>query len=214
MEEKNIQIEKIILEQHQKNPNVSQKYIEIIKQNYINDPRTLEDIKMEIKLLFEKIADNENKKRQQENKTYVEKDSTKEPLDTIISTEQSTRISIIDNNLLTNYKQKTSTVDSNASVNYGTNETISSSVNKYQQNMSMNKELGSMFEQIPQESQISQGVSNAQSNSKAKTYVKSNGKQLITDNNGFSSFMNISFIITIISILGIFLATILILINK
>ena len=213
METKNTEVQRFILEQAQLQ-NIPKLYIDIIKDNYYNNPRALEDIKKEIKLLFTKLSTEGIRERKQEYQKSVNSDSEVERFVKDQSPLQTSTILDINNNASIQEKINMSTFDNVESVNQEKQSRVILPTSINSQDSSTGEELNSMFD-LNNQASLSQNTSSiAQSNSKGKAYVKSNGKSILFDDNGFSNLMNISFILTIITILGIFLATIIILINK
>ena len=211
METKQSQIEKFITEQTQIR-NIPEMYISVIKNNYSDDSRDIDTIQKEISLLFSKLSMTETEKRKQEIQKSVNSDS--QILNTTNQQEVTQTSTIFENS--NNFQKKDyrnmSTFDNHGSVNHVMIQNVSWLGNDSQK-VSSENELNSMFD-LNEQSNDSQTTSLISQSNKGKAYVKSNGKSILYDDNGFSSFMNISFVIMTITIFGIFLATIIILINK
>lgn len=212
MEDKNIQIKKLIIEHaHQKN--IPPAYIAIIEDNYHDDQRDIEVIKKEIELLFLKLSLPKNEKRKDDNQESVNHQHQILDKTNGQSMPETLTQSDINSNASEKNDRNMSIFDNQRSVNEQPTQPITFTSNNCQ-NISTGEELDSMFDSGNKTEQSQNNRSNFQNNSKGKSYVKSNGKSILFDSEGFLSIMNISFILTIITILGIILSTIIILIKK
>ena len=199
---KKAMIQDLITEIANKTQGITVEQIATARKRYESDPRSLEEIKKELERLSKEITEAAIRRKEAEQQFTVNQIG---PKPSVVDTEQ--RQSIEQENVEEDY-YKTEVLELDFE-EFDNKENVNEvpimmpNSDNLQQNVSTESmELESMFAQ-------ENNNSNRQlEDTKAKQMIK------VMDSNGFSSAMNLAFILTTMSIIGLFIASIVILISK
>lgn len=203
---KNIMIQDLITEIANKTQGITVEQIAIARKRYENDPRSIDEIRKELERLSKEITEAAIRRKETEQQFAVNSIESK-PL--VVDTEQ--RQSIEEEKSEEDY-YKTEILEldfKDVDVKENVNEVpiMIQNSDKLQHNVSESMstdsmELDSMF------AQENNNPNMQLEDTKAKQMIK------VMDSNGFSSTMNLVFVLTTMSIVGLFIASIVILISK
>ena len=203
---KNIMIQDLITEIANKTQGITVEQIAIARKRYENDPRSIDEIRKELERLSKEITEAAIRRKETEQQFAVNSIESK-PL--VVDTEQ-IQSNEEEKSEEDYYKTEILELDfKDVDVKENVNEVpiMIQNSDKLQHNVSGSMstdsmELDSMFAQENNNPNIQL------EDTKAKQMIK------VMDSNGFSSTMNLVFVLTTMSIVGLFIASIVILISK
>lgn len=222
MELKNKEIKKLITRIANKTLGITEEQVQKAMKMYENDPRTLDEIEQELESISKEISEATRKKIEAKRQNHLSQiqGTSLEIGDEGSNTLQSHLIDIPEStHQMTSedsddyYKTEILELDELKvdTEEYVNEEPILIPQNDnlhYDVNKSDSNELASMFSQNETQSQTSYH----QTQEKGKQLVKKQNS--VNNSNGFSSAMNLAFILSVVSILGLFIASVVILLNK
>lgn len=202
MESKNKQINDLITQIANKTLGITPEQIEKARQMYKDDPRSLEEIKAELLVHSKRITDHTLRQKELEAafKNDKEKEHKPEPIQ--------------DDNegyYKTEYLDLSDLQEFVAETEEGPLEPVMTSIPD-EPTRTSSDELSSMFQQ--QTPQVQTQPEKQVTEEKGKSLIKTAQPNNIGNQGGFSSALNLSFMLSTVSILGLFIASMVILLSR
>lgn len=203
MESKNKQINDLITQIANKTLGITPEQIEKARQMYKDDPRSIEEIKAELLAHSKRITDHTLRQKELESAFKNEKEK-----------EHKAEVAQDDNEgyYKTEYLDLSDLQEYVVQTEEGPTEPVMTSVADEPTKDSSN-ELDSMFQQPTPEQAQPQSAKQA-TEEKGKSLVKTTQPNNIGNQGGFSSALNLSFMLSTVSILGLFIASMVVLISR
>lgn len=203
MESKNKQINDLITQIANKTLGITPEQIEKARQMYKDDPRSIEEIKAELLAHSKRITDHTLRQKELESAFKNEKEK-----------EHKAEVAQDDNEgyYKTEYLDLSDLQEYVVQTEEGPTEPVMTSVADEPTKDSSN-ELNSMFQQPTPEQTQPQSAKQA-TEEKGKSLVKTAQPNNIGNQGGFSSALNLSFMLSTVSILGLFIASMVVLISR